>query len=110
MTLLLVDGPMKIRYRWTSDPDGVPPPMHGDYLMSERGRGGYLILAVNNRGQRGGLGAPVHTLLVLTVDRVSRAEAIANIDRLYSIKWDSRARRGRHLGADGRTRTGENRD
>ncbi len=91
---------MKIRYRWEPDNDGVPPPMHGCYLMSERGRGGYLILAVDNRGKRGGLGVAVHTLLVLTVDRVSRAEALANSDRLYSIKWDSRAKRRRHLGAD----------
>ena len=86
----------RIRYRWHADPtDRIPPPMHGDYLMSERGRGGYLILAINNRGRRGGLGVPVHTLLVLTVDRVSRAEALANVDRLYSIKWDSRAKRRR---------------
>lgn len=83
----------KLRYRWTDGDDGIPPPMHGDYLMSERGRGGYLILKVDNRGRRGGLGEPVHTLLVLTVERVTRAEALDHIDRLYGIRWDRPKRR-----------------
>lgn len=41
---------MKIRCRWDAPPDARRP-MHGDYLMSARGRGGYLIrkLAQRNR-------------------------------------------------------------
>lgn len=81
---------MKIRYR-IYDADRLP--MHGDYLMSERGRGGYLIVGADNRGERGGLGQPVYTLLMLAVERVSREECRANADRLWTIKWDARKRR-----------------
>ena len=74
--------------------------MHGCYLMSERGRVAYLILAVNNRGlgsdERGD-----HLRLLLTVDTVSRAEAVANPDLLYPIVWDRRApKRRRHTLSD----------
>ena len=81
----------QIRYRY-SGPKGTEP-MHGHYLMSEHGRGGYLIIGADNRGRRGGLGQEVFTLLVLTVERVSRAETLANADRLYGLKWDSRSRK-----------------
>jgi hypothetical protein len=86
---------MKIRYRWSAPPDARRP-MHGDYLMSARGRGGYLILGIDDRGPRGGLGQPVYELLVLTVERVPRAECLANEDRLFGIQWDSRKRRAPH--------------
>lgn len=81
-----------IRYRFTASDDNRSP-MHGDYLMSARGRGGYLILGVNDKGPRGGLGEPVYTLLILTVERISRAECLANADRLWGIQWDSRKRK-----------------
>jgi hypothetical protein len=82
---------MKIRYRIYDAAD--QPPMLGDYLMSERGRGGYLILGVEDRGARGGLGEPVFRLVLLAVERVPRAECLANCDRLWTIKWDRRKRR-----------------
>lgn len=82
---------MKIRYRVYGREAGLPT--HGDYLMSGRGRGGYLILGVEDRGPRGGLGEPVYGLVLLTVERVSRTECLANSDRLWSIKWDARKRR-----------------
>lgn len=65
--------------------------MHGDYLMSEKGRGGYLILRAVDRGTRGGLGQPIYRLMALTVLRgISRAECEANKERLWLIKWDRR--------------------
>ena len=67
--------------------------MQGDYLMSQRGRGGYLILGAENRGRRGGLGEPVYDQLLLTVERVPRSECIQNEDRLWGIKWNRRRRR-----------------
>lgn len=70
--------------------------MHGDYLMSDRGRGGYLILKVTDKGPRGGLGQPVYVLYALTVERVSRTECLENSDRVWSIKWDARKRRAPH--------------
>lgn len=82
---------MKIRYRIYDDDRGVP--MHGHYLMSERGRGGYLIVDVKDGGRRGGLGEPVFRLCSLTVERVSRAECLEHADRLWSIKWDARRTR-----------------
>ncbi len=86
---------MKIRYRFYG-PDEIP--MHGDYLMSHHGRGGYLILGVDNRGERGGLGEPVYCLIVLDVERVSRAECVQNGagrpgPELWALKWDRRKRR-----------------
>lgn len=84
---------MKIRYRFYRDGADGRSPMHGHYLMSERGRGGYLIVGVDNRGPRGGLGQPVYDLLMLTVERTTRAECQANQDRLWGIKWDARKRR-----------------
>ncbi len=90
---------MKIRYR-IYDHDCPALPVMGDYLMSERGRGGYLILGADDRGARGGLGQPIFRLVVLTVERVSRAECLSHQDRLWSIKWDRRKRRAsRRLGA-----------
>lgn len=85
---------MKIRYRLPTDYGRTP--MHGEHLMSERGRGGYLITGVADKGQRGGLGQPVYTLFVLTVERCSRDECLADGDRLWGIIWDSRKRRAPH--------------
>lgn len=81
---------MKIRYRLYDGSGALP--MHGDHMMSRRGRGGYLILGVEDRGKRGGLGAPTYRQLLLTVERVSRAECEAAA-RLWTIKWDRRRRR-----------------
>lgn len=96
---------MKIRYRWQGSDESRP--MHGCYLMSERGRGGYLILSVDDKGPRGGLGEPVYHLLVLTVDRVPRSECLANPDRLWSIQWDSRKRRAPRRFDDSTSREGK---
>lgn len=82
---------MKIRYRIYGDDGRLP--LHGDYLMSQRGRGGYLILGVEDRGPRGGLGSPVFNLVLLTVERVSRAECLEHSNRLWNTKWDARKRR-----------------
>ncbi len=83
--------PQQIRYRlyepWRDD-----MPRMGDHLMSQRGRGGYLIVGVVDKGMRGGLGEPVFRQLLLSVERVSRAECKEH-DRLWSIKWDKRKRR-----------------
>lgn len=65
----------------------------GCYLMSARGRGGYLILGVVDKGRRGGLGRPVHISLVLTVERVSRSECEANRHLCWPLVWDRRVRR-----------------
>jgi hypothetical protein len=82
----------KIRYRWYSlpaDPPGSGPRI-GRYLIAPtRPRGGYLIVGLADRGKRGGLGAEVHQLFVLDVERVSREEVLASGDYLF-IVWDSR--------------------
>lgn len=80
----------KIRYRWESDLAAAP--RVGGYIMSaHRPRGGYLIHHIRNAGRRGGLGVAFHHLLVLTVERVSVAEASAG--PLWAIRWDGRRRR-----------------
>jgi hypothetical protein len=87
---------MKIRYRWYGDADKGP--MIGCYLMSLRGRGAYLVLGVDNRGRRGGLGEEVYFLLSLTVERVPRAEAeAAPRERFYALYWDKRLKRSWRL-------------
>ena len=74
--------------------------MHGCYLASERGRIGYLILAVDVREKRGGLGEPIYRLCTLTVEQVPRTEALAQEGKtLYWIKWDGRRRRTRRSSA-----------
>lgn len=83
--------PSKIHYR-LYDP-GDCQPMQGDFLMSQKGRAGYLILGAQNRGRRRGLGAPVYDQLLLTVERVPRNECLQNKDRLWTIKWERRRRR-----------------
>ena len=63
--------------------------MHGCYLMSaRRPRGGYLIIAVDDRGMRGGLGLPTFRLLILTVERVT--VMTARRGPLFLIEWDKR--------------------
>jgi hypothetical protein len=81
----------RIRCRFYGPRDGDRP-MRGDHLISQRGRGGYLIIAVENRGPRGGLGAPVYQLLMLTVERATREQCAAD-PRCWRIKWDARKRR-----------------
>ena len=71
---------MKVRYRFYDARDEQSP-MHGDYLMSARGRGGYLIVGVDDRGPRGGLGEPIYQLLLLSVERVSRTECLEHGER-----------------------------
>jgi hypothetical protein len=71
---------MKIRYRWHGPL--AEAPMHGCVLASARGRGAYLIIAVNDRG------AGLH---VLTVERISRA-AMNDHGPVYGIVWDKRGR------------------
>lgn len=95
---------MKIRYRFYGGGDTLP--MHGDYLMSQRGRGGYLIVGTDDRGPRGGLGEPVYQLFILSVERVSRAECLENSDRLWTIKWDARKRRATRRPNDSARREG----
>lgn len=81
-----------IRYRWEQSEAAAP--RVGYYLLSpKRPRHGFLIHKVDNRGRRGGLGVPVHILLVLTVERVSVDEARAAGDRCYPITWDTRGKR-----------------
>lgn len=84
---------MKITYR-IYEPELTP--MHGEYLMSQRGRGGYLILAVNNRGGRVGDDGKAYNLVILTVERVTRAEALEHHDKLWGLVWDKRAPKRRH--------------
>lgn len=82
---------MKLRLRWSGD----QLPMHGEYLMAPRGRGGYLILNVTNRGRRGGVGQPVRQLLIVDVERVSRQTVLNEIKNpdgpeCWKIFWDRR--------------------
>lgn len=87
---------MKIRYRWDLPIEEAP--MHGCYIMSTgRPRTSYLILGVDNRGRRGGLSEQVYTLLILTVERRSVAEARANAEHCWPIVWDKRQKRSRSL-------------
>ena len=77
---------MKLRLRWQGD-----RPRIGEYLMTPRGRGGYLIHGVRDRGQRGGLGRPFYRLLEIEAQRVSRQEAAAGT--LHLFFWDRRKRK-----------------
>jgi hypothetical protein len=82
---------VKIRYRWSGRPGEGP--MHEHILASARGRGGYLVLAVNNRGIREAGTPAAHELLVLSVERVSRATVLATPPGMfYGIVWDRRRR------------------
>lgn len=71
----------KLRMQWSDDTGSQP--RVGEYMMTERGRGGYLVLGINDRGKRGGLGKPTYRLLILTVERVSRQEAIDHDSHIF---------------------------
>lgn len=89
---------MKIRYRLYGSADD---PRVGNFVMSPRGRGAYLILGVKARGKRGGLGQPTFRLFTLDVERVPRADVEVALGEcaVYSITWDRRARKARRLGS-----------
>lgn len=82
---------VKIRYRWTGTPDEERP-MLGHHLASARGRNAYLILAIDDRGYRETGQQQAHTLLVLTVERCSRAVLQDRQAVVWGIVWHSRTR------------------
>jgi hypothetical protein len=78
--------------------------MHGCVLASARGRGAYLIIAIDDRGARmHPVTREVHELLVLTVERISRA-TMHDHGPVYTIVWDSRGRQTRNRPPPGRPR------
>lgn len=79
----------KLRLRWNSDdPDELPAIGHYLVPMGPRCRAAYLILGIDDRGPRGGLGVPVYTLYVVAVERVPRAEAMRG--PYMAFAWDRR--------------------
>jgi len=79
-----------IRYRWYG-PDHLRP-MVGNYVASEHARRAYLVLGVKDRGRRMQPGGE-HTMLILTVESMSVAAALADpAAEFWPLKWDSRAR------------------
>lgn len=83
---------MKLRMRWHPDDDRRPG--MGDYMVPDgpRAHAAYLVLGVVDRGSRGGLGSPVHRLLILHVERCQRGEAVTS-GRFHWFTWDKRTRR-----------------
>ncbi len=83
--------PRKLRMRWHGDDQ----PRLGDYLLSAgpRARAAYQILGIADRGSRGGLGEPVYRLLILTVERVPREEALRCREGYMEFEWDRRPKR-----------------
>lgn len=83
---------VKIRYRWYGPDDKAP--MIGQLLASERGRGAYRILRVDNRGGRvDAQTSEVHALLVLTVERAPRSEMEIPGAVTNWLVWDKRVKR-----------------
>lgn len=82
-----------LRLRWYS---GDGEPVIGGYVVpiGPRCRAAYRVLGCEDEGPRGGLGRPVYTLFALVIERVPRAEALAD-PRHCEFQWDQKPRKRR---------------